>query len=165
MEPNQMTSKAYFKALTIMYFALIAGLVFFGIVALFLVQSGQISDTGDELRNIFLFVAPLFLVGGVFGSTIMFKKGLVEAKNKTELLEKLNFYRSALIVRYALLEGPAFFTTVVYLITGDLLFLGMTALIIVIFLIINPSPEKAINDLELSYEEKQVLNDEEGILG
>lgn len=164
METNPMTSKAYFRALTIVYFALIAGQVLFVFLSLFLIQTGQLGDGGNELRNIFLFIVPLFAFGGILGSNIMFKKGLSEAKSKKGLLDKLNFYRSALIVRYALLEGPSFFSIVVYLLTGDLLFLGIAAFIIVIFLIIKPSPEKAINDLELSHEEKQVLYDDDGIL-
>ena len=108
METNQMTTKAYFKALTIVYFALVAGQVVFALLALFLVQTGKLGDGGEELSNIFLYVLPFFVVGGILGSNIMFKKSLAEAKNKTGLLEKMNYYRSALIIRYALLEGPPF---------------------------------------------------------
>jgi len=165
METNQMTSKAYFKTLTIVYFALLAGQVLFAILSLVLVQTGKLGDDGGEFGEILIYTVSVFLIGGIIASTVMFKKSLSEAKNKNTLLEKMNFYRSALIVRYAPLEGVTMFAIVAYILTGNLLFMGMAAMIIVIFLIIKPSPEKAINDLELSYEEKQVLSDEEGILG
>ena len=80
------------------------------------------------------------------------------------LSEKLIDYRSALIVRYALLEGPSFFAIVVYMFTGELMFLGMAVLIILIFLFISPSVEKAGNDLELGQKEKQMLADPNSVV-
>lgn len=160
-----MTSKAYFKGLTIVYFALMAGQLVFLILALALVLSVKLGNDGGELGDFLIYIVPIFMVGGIIASTVMFKKSLSEAKNKNTLLEKMNFYRSALIVRYAPLEGVTMFAIVAYLLSGNLIFLGVATLTILIFLIIKPSPEKAINDLELSYEEKQVLGEPDALIG
>lgn len=148
METKTMTSKEYFKAIQIVYYGLIAGLVLFAGISFYLHQLGNYPGSA-ELKDIFIYIVPLFVIGGMVGSNIIFKSRLKEPKKMTKLPDKMAYYRSALIVRYALLEGSAFFAIVVHLITGDLLFLGMAGLIILNLIIIKPTIEKAVNDLEL----------------
>jgi hypothetical protein len=57
-----------------------------------------------------------------------------------------------------LLEGPSFFAIVVYLLTGDYLFLGMSGLIMIVFFTLKPSAERAVNDMELHSEEANAIN-------
>jgi MFS family permease len=159
METKPQTSKDYFRTLQIIYYALIAGQVIFGLVALFLNQMIGL-DTGlNDLRNIFLFIVPIFIVCGYLASRILYKNSLKKAKSRASLIEKMSDYRAALVVRYALLEGPSFFAVVVYLITGDLSFLVMAGFIIAIFFTIKPTKDRAVRDLELSpYEEQSILD-------
>jgi len=158
------TSKEYFKAMQIVYYALIAGQVLFALLSFYLIRTGSFDGEQSELRNIFIYIVPVFVVGGLFGSNIMFKKALAEAKRKPRLVDKMAYYRSALIIRYALLEGPSFFGIVVYLITGDYLFLGMSGLIIAVFFTLKPGPDRAVNDLELSSDETHTITDPEGMI-
>ncbi len=164
MDTKPQTSKEYFKALQIVYFALIAGQVLFGLLTFYLIQTGLFDGDQKELRNIFIYIVPVFVVGGLFGSSILFKKGLNSAKEKTSLYEKMSDYRSTLIVRYALLEGPSFFGIVVFLITGDYLFLGMSGLIIAVFFTLMPTVNRAVNDLELSVHDTHTVNDPNGVI-
>ncbi len=164
MQIKPITSKEYFKGIRIVHFALVAGQVFFALITLFLLQVGKLDMEGQGLINVFIFILPLFVVAGIIASQVMFKIKLKEVKKKINLSEKLIDYRSALIVRYALLEGPSFFAIVVYMFTGELMFLGMAVLIILIFLFISPSVEKAGNDLELGQKEKQMLADPNSVV-
>jgi hypothetical protein len=152
------TVKSYFLAIKIIYYALIAGQLVFAFLTFYLIRSGLFDGEQTELINIFIYIVPIFVIGGLFISHLLFKSFLNTARGKKNLYEKLAFYRSALIIRYALLEGPSFFAIVVYLLTGDYLFLGMSGLVILVFFTLKPTVERAINDLELHSEESYAIN-------
>ena len=158
MEAKPQSMKEYFLSLQIVYYALIAGQLIFALLTFYLIRSGLFDGEQAELRNIFIYIVPVFVVGGLFISHLLFKSFMNTARGKKNLYEKLTFYRSALIIRYALLEGPSFFAIVVYLLTGDYLFLGMSGLIIITFFTLKPSAERALNDLELNPEEAYAIN-------
>lgn len=156
---NKVTSKDYFKAMQIVHLAMIAGLVLFMLVSAFFVNGLIFDQTDGDIMNIFMVVVPLLIFGGLFGSTVLVKNKLNLAKQKPNLLEKMSHYRSALIINFAMLEGPSFFAIVAYMLTGNLLFLGMAGLLLLVFFTIRPTTEKAIRDLELSQDEIKRLND------
>jgi hypothetical protein len=158
MEAKPQTTRTYFLALQIVYYALIAGQVIFAFLTFYLIRSGLFDSEQTELRNIFIYIVPIFVVGGLLISHLMYKSLLNNAKGNKNLYDKLTTYRSALIIRYALLEGPSFFAIVVYLLTGDYLFLGMSGLVILVFFTLKPTVERAINDLELHSEESYAIN-------
>lgn len=156
---TKQTSRDYFRSLLIVYYALIAGQVFFALVSFYLQKMGMMDAGIKELRDIFLIIIPLFVVGGFLGSRVMFKTRLNAIKSQDNLISKMTAYRGALIIKYALLEGPSFFAIVVFLLTGDYLFLGLSGLIIFYFFLIRPTSDAAGNDLELSIMEVQFIND------
>lgn len=164
MNTNQNTSKAYFTSLQIIYYALIAGQVMFGIICLSLIQSGKF-ETGDTvLSSVFSIIVPLFAIAGIFGSVIMFRNILREHENKDSLPEMMPVYRGALIVRYALLEAPSFFSIVAYLLTGEIVLLGAAGLIIIYFITIKPTIARAVKDLKLNPDDEHTLNNPEAII-
>jgi hypothetical protein len=164
MSIKQLTSKEYFKTMQTIYFAFIAVQVFFCVVLLFLYLIGKYDSESKSLRDIFIFIVPLFVVGGIFGSNALFSSMLKASKSMQALTDKMNGYRYALILRYAFLEGPSLFAIVVYFLTGDLLFLAMSALIILIFLTIKPTPDRAVKDLELNLDDHQAICDPNKII-
>jgi len=157
MSTKQQTSKEYFRELQVIYYALIAGQVIFGIVAHCLNQYGSFNSDVQIVGNIF-YIVPLFVFGGSYVSNMVFRKMMSATKSIGILTEKMNAYRSALIVRYSLLEGPSFFSIIAYYLTGHLLFLALSGLIIVFFLTIIPTTERAATDLELNLNDKQIIN-------
>lgn len=164
MITNKLTSREYFKTMFVIWFALIGGQIFFGIITFYLNNNGSYDPQAKDLKDIFIYLVPVFAVYGVIAGSIIFKKRLNSSKKKTGLLEKLNDYRAALIIRYALLEGTTFFSLVSYLMTGDLLFLYISILIIATFIIIKPSTKNVINDLELNPGEIQIISNPDSII-
>jgi hypothetical protein len=63
-------------------------------------------------------------------------------------------------VRAALLEGPALLAIVAFYLTKDLLFMGVAIVLIFIFAFLRPTASGVIQDLELSGEEREVVNRE-----
>jgi len=158
MNSTQNPLHGYFKALSIVFLGLLSGQVFFGLIAFFLQFSGKLGPVGAELLNVFVYVVAVLIVGGFISSRLMFNKMLKLAKEKTDLSEKMTAYRSALIIRYALLEAPIFFSILAYVYLGHYFFLVTAALLLVYFTTLRPTPFKAVRDLDMSSTEMEILN-------
>jgi hypothetical protein len=159
MEPKPQTSQEYFRTLKIIFFALILGQVFFALVSYLLNKDMAMTVLEKELINVLKYLLPVFILGGYLSSKLMFSKNLKTAISRQTLSEKLTDYRTALIIRFALLEGASFITTLVYLLTGNAIFLGFAVIVIVIFLTMMPSAARAVKDLQLNvYDEQKISN-------
>lgn len=160
MEKMKQTADEFFRAIIVVYYGLLIGQVIFGLLTVYLINYIQISPEGNDLKDVFLYIVPFFVVGGVIASYLVFNNRLKAIDPGCGLTLKLTEYRSALIVRYALLEGPSLFCIVTYLVTGYIVFILLAAFIIFIFLTIKPSRERAIRDLKPNAdEEKAILGD------
>lgn len=157
METKPQTSGEYFKVLQIIFYALVAGQVMFGFVALLLIQMAGFNAELQDLENILLIIVCVFVFSGYLGSRIFFQVRMKSARARNSLAEKMDDYRGAVIIRFALLEGPSMLSIIAYLITGLWAFLIIAAFIIVIFFALRPTPDKAINDLQLNLNEEQII--------
>lgn len=156
MASNGQTSKEYFTILTVIHSALLTGQTAFAAVAYYLVSSGQFVTNG-ELKSVFQIVASVLVLGGILAGYLLGKNQLQVIRSKSKLLEKLVAYRSMMIIKWALLEMPSLFAIVSFLLTGSSFFLGLMAVILVIFFMNRPSAYSVAADLELSPHEKQIL--------
>ena len=164
METIKMTSGEYFKSIKIVHIALVVGVVFFALISVFLQIKG-FGTVGHEIDKVLLIVVPIFALIGIFASNFVFKKKLNEIRKKSNLKEKMEEYRSALIIKLALIEGPSFFAVVSFLLTGNYIYLGLTVILIIVFLIYTPNKTKFINELELTKKESDLIyNSESEIL-
>lgn len=154
-----MSTQQYLRSLNIIYLALFAGQIMFLLVAFYLTSTQVFGDAGDVLTEVYMIAVPLIIAGGLASSFFVTKMLLGSVKQLTTLKEKLERYRSAMIVKYALLEGPAFFAIVCYLITAHYLFAALAGLMMVVFLVNKPSAEKIAAELEFTREELKQFND------
>ena len=159
-----MKVKEYFKLLTIMHIALIAGQLILGIIVVFLMLNGNIEPSLAEYRNLFLVIAALVTIGSVFSSNIIYKKQVELIKNMTDLRQKITQFKTIYILRLILLEAPSTAAIIFYFLTGSLEFLIFTVAIILISSNLKPNKERIIAELELSDDEKKELEDEDTII-
>ncbi len=152
-----MTSGEYFKSIKIIHIALLTGVVFFMAIS-FLLQLDGFGKVGKEVSNILLIIISIFSLFGIIASNIIFKNKVNEISKKSSLKIKMMDYRSALIVKLALIEGPSFFSVVAFLITGEYIFLGIALILIIVFLIYTPGRTKLKNDLALSKKESEIID-------
>jgi hypothetical protein len=143
----KLMQNSFLKTMRIIFFALLAGQIIFMAVAFFTVNNNPPQSQSDDLFNI---IVPVAIGLGLFMSSLLFKQMLAKIKKDDSIEQKLEAYRSALIIRYALLEGPSIFSTVVYLLSGNIIFLAFSGVMILAFLINMPSRDKATQDLNLS---------------
>jgi hypothetical protein len=150
-------NKDFFKSINIIYFALLGGQIMFLAVVFIIAKDVIMTKELKAMSNLFIIVVPVFAFGGLAAGRFMFRNMLNKVDKKESLYEKLKKYRTALILKFALHEGPVLFSIVFYLLTQNQFFLGIAAILIMFFLFIRPTKEKIIQDLELNSSEGNML--------
>ncbi len=158
-----MKSKDYFRAIQIVHLALVAGILFFVLISVFM-QANAFGTMDDESNNLLMVFALAFAAIGIASSKILFKRKVRKCNANTTLAEKLDEYRSALIIKFASLEAPSFLSIVIYLLTGNTIVLIIAGVLIIVFIMYRPTKEKLIGDLELDTKEKALINNPEAIV-
>ena len=164
METVKQTSKEYLKTLSILHLALTVSPVIFGLVGFYLISIGSILIDSAVLDMVFTYIVPVFIVGGVFGSNWIYKNKLNQLKEENDFNLKMSSFRGALILRYALLEGPALFSVVVAMITSNPLFLVFTGIMVGFMFYWKPTKDTVIADLQLSQQEIIILENPDAII-
>jgi len=158
----KLTPAGFIKSMSIIHAALLAGQLLFIITAFGI--SSKVHFTVSDTEDVFIFIVPLLAIAGFMGGYILFKRKLKELQAKNSLGEKMVAYQTALIIRFALLEGPSLFGIVAFMQTGNLFFLVISALLMLYFFSLRPTRDKMEIDLDLGFTEKMVfLNDDEVI--
>ncbi len=164
MATYRQTSSEYFRALKIVHFALTMGQVLFGIISFVVVTKNGTTIADEFLTQALFIIVPIFIIGAFIASIALFKKRIETVKTRNNLVEKMAEYRVAIILKLAPLEGGSFLSIIAYFITGNIIFLSISALIILMFVLNQPTKEKAIADLELNFDEEKELNNPESIV-
>ena len=113
---------------------------------------------------ILLGVTAVAATSGIFAGNMIFRKRLEQLVELKNLNEKLTGYQSALIVKYALIEGPAFFTVVAYLLTTNVLFPVIAVFLVVVMVLSAPRKDKLISDLNFSTKETSVFENPDSVI-
>ena len=151
------TSKQYFRTLTIIFYALIVGQIMMIAVAFIspYLYEKIITDTKEQMY-ITLGVSFICVFGFSVGRAI-FKNKLKRLSQQEDLAEKMHKYMSLNITKYAIFEGCSFCAAIAALLTGETILLTFSILMLMLVFIDRPSNYKAIKDLQLSAEEGQKI--------
>jgi 4-hydroxybenzoate polyprenyltransferase len=154
-----MESKAKeLKALQILFIALLAGQVVLGLVACFVVNQGFSNASLRSITYILLILAAFMSIGALATGYILFHKRLDRLRELTDLSMKMQDYRAACILKWALFEGPCLFAIICYFLTGQSAFLGIALLLLLNFLNNYPSKRKLLLELDLSSQEEELFD-------
>ena len=150
--------KQELKALKILFYAMLAGVVMLAIVLFGLSYTSGIQpidpSTGNILKYIVIAVAVIALIAG----RISYNKGLEPVRNLTgPLTQKLSIYRSVLIRYLAISEGAALFSLIAFYLTGDHRLFLMTGIMLAAMLWAAPTTERIIATLNPDWQEQQDL--------
>jgi len=152
------TPKENLRTTRILCFALITGVIFFAFLS-YLVNkfSGAFINETKQYSNIFFWALGIVSFICILVATQKYPKNITKSKNADSLIDKLNQYRAALVIYMALCEGPALFSVVVYMLTGNLNSFGFTIIMIGMMLVKFPTSRKVNNELGLNWQEQQEL--------
>ncbi len=132
------------KSISYRYYAVLNGLL--TLVALFLYL--HLSSIIYPLLSIYkclFFIVPIVMILGIVSGIIFSRGSLKEVKCETSIENKLTRYFMALHVKFLLPAMASLFGIVVYLLTGNLVFIVMIAISIGYLILIKPSEEKMIS--------------------
>ena len=105
------TPGSFLRTLSLLHISLFAGLLLFSLFAYF--QNGNVTVNIDQ-EDVFIYVVPILAAAGSLARQFFFLKLLQAIKTDEELQLKLGKYQSASLIKYALLEGPAFLALFAY---------------------------------------------------
>jgi F0F1-type ATP synthase membrane subunit c/vacuolar-type H+-ATPase subunit K len=157
MTTQPLTSKQYLLTSRIIHGALVSGILLFNLVIGYLISQQTLGTGYNKQHEVFYLIVGLMALGSIFGGRVIFAKELEKAKTQPTFSKKLAGYQTANIIRYALIEGSALFSTVVTLLTLSVWFFVITAFLVVILASFFPTIEKAIKELDLNYNEQTLL--------
>ncbi len=153
------TPKEALRLIRTLYFALIIGMVLFGMVMILLGRQTEPPITEKKMINIF-FGALLLLATFIISlAERVYRKRIAESRaGRVPLMEKMDAFRAALIVYLAACEGIGNFAFILYFLSGQKLFLAVAALVFLGMLMRFPGHSKVSTELQLSSEEQVQLN-------
>jgi hypothetical protein len=146
------------KTLNILHKAMLMGLVMFTSIAFALVYSGMFKGDLKGEERILQVLAIVLSAGGFYAGSFIFKKKLNEIKESSQTLkEKMSAYRSASIIQWALIDGPAIFSVIGFLLTANYAFFMLDIVLMAVFAMLAPSKMKIVFQLQLSQQEAEEL--------
>jgi len=158
VEPTQNTTNNFVKKMRIVFFAMIAGQVLFAAISLYLHFNADPLMGPNRILDLFIYVAPVLIVASYFLGNILFNVMKEKGKSSKNSLHRQNTFRAAYLVRFAFIEGASLFTILLFLLTNNFIFLGMTGVCFLLCIRLIPNNKKVIDELELTPEEFKSLN-------
>ena len=132
--------------------ALFIGLTLF---AIFVYSQNGNFEADMSGNNVFIYIVPITAALGYFSSQFIFRKQLGSIKRESTLDSKLSRYQTASIVRYALIEAPAFLALIAYFLSGNALHLVIAIALLLYFFSLRPTSLKMMNQIPFTSEEEQ----------
>lgn len=152
----QITPNKFIKTLSIIHLALMMGPVLFGFVTYS--QSKNSFQGFSSTEDIFFIIIPIVALSGIFMGNLLFNKLVKSAIKADGLKSKLTGFQTASLIRYALIEGPAFLGVIAFQITENLTYLYIAAFLILFLYLLRPTKDKIERGLELKGKEKDQFN-------
>ena len=155
----------YFRTLTILHTALLAGQLFFVAIIYFVYRSrgyGSLNYPGRG--DLYFYIAFAVVFATALASYYLYQSKVEQAKGKPTLGAILADYQGAMLIRDACLEGTSLLCTIAFFITGNERYLALTGMIILIFLIWWPTRHKVIADLALEGDFRSRLEEPDAVV-
>src|SRR5688500_378297 len=149
MQPN------HFKTLKILHSALLGGLAFFTLIAFVVQKQGlMIQQQDDTFEIVFQAIAAIMSITSLLAGFNIFKKRLVEVHNNRESAEtRMDMYRAACILWWALLEGPGLFAIIAYVLIGNTVFIILALFHLALLTVFMPRKDNIVLLLNLTTDE------------
>lgn len=91
-------------------------------------------------------------------SKVFFDKLLAQLKGDLPITDKINGYRRALLMRFAMLEFPALFGLIVTFLSGSIITLAVAYVMMLFLTLQRPNKTDLTEALELRHEEALLIN-------
>lgn len=141
------------KSIRTIYIALILGVAFFLTITISLIYiSGPLEEYDAFFQQILLIVSTIMAIISVTSGIIIFKKRTENIQDMS-FQEKLNTFRSAMILRAATMEGSGFFFVVCVVLTGSMISMIEALVVLTIMLLYFPTNMRISEEMKLDLRE------------
>lgn len=158
-------SRQYLRSLKMVHTSLLIGMIIFSVIVVVLMMTASVfEENAASLHNIMKFFVPVVTIAAFLGSGVIFKKKIDALKQAsgTSFRYRMEQYRTACIMRWAMLEGAVMLALVAQLLTKNYYYSIFIFLLLIFFFLYAPSAEKIKTQLELGSQEQAILDDEYG---
>ena len=139
------------KAMTLVHRAMMLGQVIFAAIATVLVSTRAFYPSLQDQERIFQVVALVLCFVGVYiGSTLFRKKISSIRDSNASVNERVDEYKKAAVVQWALLEGPVLFVIISFMLTANYSLLVLAVVLMMVFAAMAPSKAKIVFLLRLN---------------
>ncbi len=147
----------YLKAIKKLHLAMLLGQCFMLGVVLFLTIQKIIPPGSAALDKPLQIAALLVSFAGVWGGYTIFKKKLLLANAAESMAGKLEEYRKALLLQWAITEAAVLFVVICFFLVGNYSFAALAAALIIFFALQTPNKVKLMLHLQLTEREADGL--------
>jgi len=147
--------KNFIKSLQIIHFALLLGVLAFGVFVMYNAKDLLFFSYQDD--KAFLYLAIIISFIGNLASKSLYKKLINQIPKDAELLQKATKYSIAHVFRMAMLEFPALMCIIFVMQSNNSFYFILVGILVLMMLAIYPSKNKFENDVPLSSKEKSML--------
>lgn len=141
-----------FKILKTLHLSLLIGVSLFIVVVLFMIK--KIEPVGESVNRILQVVVVVASLISLFVGFNLFRRKMMAARNHTgTAIQRMDKYRSASILWWSMIEIPAMFAAIGYLLTGNKAFLFMALFHVLLLLVFMPRKDNIIQLLNLNSDE------------
>ena len=154
------SSPAYhLKALLLLHRTLLAGMIMIAAITYYMVHTVHFTSALAAQEKTLQIMAIVFAFAGVYAGNHLFRKRIKEIADEPHLPlnDKFIKYRAANIILWALIDAPALFAVLCYLLTDNLAILIFAASLMLVFTMTSPSKQKTILHLQLNEQEAELL--------
>ncbi|MFI5236489.1 MAG: hypothetical protein ACHQLA_00965 [Ignavibacteriales bacterium] len=148
--------KNLLRSTSIIYFSLVIGLLFFFVMAIMFIQ-GKEAQVQAETNNVLTVVVPVFGFMMMILSKVFYNKMITKKEFETDLQKKIIHYRSMKIISWAMIESACIFAFTAVMITSNNFYLVVFIFLFGYFILLKPSRESLIRDLQLNSDEINIL--------
>ena len=145
-----------FKYLQRLHSAMLAGMVLFCLVSAVTRFSAKLTvDT--SLDKVLQVMVLLVSFGSIRAGFFIFNKKLQSIPPMAAASEKLSVYRTAAIIKWAMIEGPVLLAVISFMITRNYAFIALAFALIILFALQGPLKQKIMLQLQLTDKDVAML--------
>jgi hypothetical protein len=143
-----------FRQLKIVHAALLSGAFAFTFTVFLGHRYVTNNKVNENFERIFLVLVLFVAASAMLGGLTLFKKKVAILQNSQEPVQsKMDQYKKACVIFWAMLEGAAILSAMGILMTGNYMFIVVSALLIIILVLFVPRKESIIASLNLESNE------------
>lgn len=150
------TPASSLKGINVIFFGLLFGLVSMGSI-IYVINPTENFDF--NFKNPLLIIMMVVMIAGVFASGFLYNTLKSKIETKDSLQDKIAKIQQALIIKFALIEGPALLGIILFLVESNLAFLMLSVLMILYFVTLKPSKNKLADDMNLTSQERREIGE------